>query len=217
MIPVNEIFVSIEGEGIRAGYPATFIRLYGCNLRCTYCDSMYSVLGGEFTRLTVDEVVDIVAKFGFRKVTLTGGEPMMHQGTPRLIKQLTDSGYEVNVETNGSIYLGDFRDIANDKVVWTMDYKSISSGQSAAMDKGNLQQLRKQDVLKFVVGTEEDLEDMKRVINEHVPTCHIFVSPIFGQIEPCNIVRYIMDNDLQGVRIQLQLHKYIWEPEMRGV
>lgn len=215
MLLVNEIFSSIEGEGIRTGYPVTFIRLYGCNIHCPYCDTRYACEGGEFTKMSVDEIVDKVKEFGFSKVTITGGEPLVHKNIDNLIVTLTYLGYEVNIETNGTVYVGPYTDLNN--VILTVDYKSISSGMNKRMDLANLTSLRKQDVLKFVVGTMEDLEDMKNVISIFNPVCSIFVSPVFGQITPKEIVEFIKENKLEQCRVQVQLHKIIWDPKERGV
>ena len=212
---VNEIFGSIEGEGIRSGYPAAFIRLYGCNLNCSYCDTRYSCVGNDFKEMSIDEIVNEIQRLSFERITLTGGEPLIHEDVDELIHRLTSLGYEVNIETNGSVYIGPYLD--NPKVIITADYKSISSGASEFMDKHNLIALRPQDVLKFVVGSIEDLEQMKNVLLEYNPSCTIFVSPVFGKIEPVEIVEFINDNDLQNCRLQLQLHKYVWNPNQRGV
>lgn len=209
---VVEIFKSIDGEGIRAGYPVTFIRLEGCNLRCSYCDTRYSYENAEFTEMTVDEVYTKVFKLGCERITLTGGEPLIHEDVKALIYKLHDNGFEVNIETNGSIDIEQYR-LRNNII--TMDYKCPSSGMTESMLLSNLELLRKKDVLKFVVGSKEDLDvcrDIKKYTN-----AQIFISPVFGQIEPREIVEYMLEHDMQDCRIQLQLHKFIWPPEMRGV
>lgn len=212
---VNEIFSSIEGEGIRAGYPVTFIRLYGCNLHCSYCDTRYSCEGGEFTRMTVDEILDKVADLGFHRVTLTGGEPLIHRDVNELIMALLKAEYEVNIETNGAVYIAPYTHYK--KLIITLDYKSISSGQNSEMWLSNFPLLRKHDVLKFVVGTREDLDDMRRIVTFNNLTCNIYVSPVFGKIEPKEIVEYIKEHKLENCRLQLQMHKYVWPPQQRGV
>lgn len=223
---INEIFSSIEGEGVRAGYLATFIRTQRCNLRCTYCDTKYSwgVKDNEgclqYKEMTVDEIVKKCQEFNNKKITFTGGEPLLQKDAYDLLRELTDSGYEVNIETNGSINLSVFADNNcknRDKIILTMDWKSPSSGAREEMLLSNLFCLNKNDVLKFVVGTKEDLDDMVNIIKDLPHQCNIFVSPIFGQIEPKDIVEYLKENNLQNVRMQLQLHKYIWPIEMRGV
>ena len=212
---VNEIFSSIEGEGIRTGYPVTFIRLFGCNIECPYCDTKYACKGTDFVKMSVDEIVDKVQEFGFNRVTITGGEPLIHRDVDNLIIALTHLGYEINIETNGTVYVGEYTEL--DNVILTVDYKSISSGMNSKMDLENISILRRQDVLKFVVGTIQDLEDMKEIIQNFHPICNIFVSPVFEQIAPVEIVNFIKDNKLENCRVQLQLHKLIWDPQERGV
>lgn len=216
---VSEIFLSIEGEGIRTGYPAIFIRLYGCNLRCVYCDSMYSVDEGDFTEMSLGEIMNEVQKYGVKRITLTGGEPLIHKDVYTLLSILSGEGYEVNIETNGSVDLSTLANLSLDNTIITMDWKSISSGESDKMLSKNLENLSDKDVLKFVVGSTEDLDQMKDVIeNRATPLkCQIFVSPIFGDIEPSTIVDYILEHDLETCRVQLQLHKFIWDPNKRGV
>ena len=212
---INEIFKSIEGEGIRTGAPVTFIRLYGCNLNCSYCDTRYSCTGEEYTEMNLSQVTKIVDAIGINKVTVTGGEPLMHEGVYELISDLAERGYEVNIETNGSIDIYPY--LAMENVIITMDWKSPSSGMNPFMLQMNVKYLRPNDVLKFVVGCAEDLKEMKAVLKNYQPNCHVFVSPVFGKIEPVDIVEYLLENNLQNCRMQLQLHKLIWEPTKRGV
>lgn len=212
---VVEIFTSIEGEGIRMGYPVTFIRLYGCNLNCSYCDTRYSCEGYDGTEMSVSEVIEKAKEAGVKRITLTGGEPLIHKNVEELVDGLVNEGFEVNIETNGSVDIYPY--IKKENVIITMDYKSISSGMADKMNHKNLKCLRNQDVLKFVVGNKEDLDDMKRIIETYSPSCNIFVSPIFTKIELPDMVDYIKDNKLNDCRIQVQLHKIIWEPSQRGV
>ena len=214
---VNEIFASIEGEGLWAGVPTTFIRLYGCNLHCSYCDTRYACDGGksEFKHLSIDDILQVVEVFGNKHITLTGGEPLLQKDVYSLVKELIHHGYHVNIETNGSqavVLYTHYNDITV-----TMDYKSISSGENEKMLLSNHYALRSQDVLKFVVGNPEDLEDMRKVIEKYPLQCHIFISPIFGQIDPKDIVDYMLQHNLQNCRLQLQMHKFIWPVDQRGV
>lgn len=215
MLKINEIFASIEGEGSRAGFPATFIRLDGCNLHCSYCDTRYSCTGDHHGDMTVQEVVDRVIELKLKKVTITGGEPLIHPDVDKLITALVKENFQINIETNGSIDIA--RYTYKGVQVITMDYKCPSSGVESYMLTKNLGQLRLNDVLKFVVGTQEDLERMKEVLREYPTTAQVFVSPVFGSIEAVDIVNYILKNNLQDCRVQLQLHKYIWNPAKRGV
>jgi len=212
---INEIFTSIEGEGIRMGYPVTFIRLYGCNLNCSYCDTRYSCEGQDGTEMNVSEVIEKAKEVDVKRITLTGGEPLIHKNAEELVDRLVNEGFEVNIETNGSVDIYPY--IKKENVIITVDYKSISSGMADKMNHKNLKYLRNQDVLKFVVGNKEDLADMKKIIETYSPSCNIFVSPVFGQIEASEIVEFIKNNKLNEVRVQVQLHKIIWEPTKRGV
>ena len=220
---ISEIFLSIDGEGIRTGYPVIFIRAHGCQLRCSYCDSMYSVEGSDFVDMTIDEILKKVSSYSCKRITFTGGEPLIQNDALDVIKRLVRSGYEVNIETNGAIDLSNLRDpswcygFMRDNIIITMDWKSISSKMSKHMLQSNLKYLDNKDVLKFVVSSQEDLEQMKELITTNKLNCNIFVSPIFGKIEPSDIVKYVLDNNLNDIRVQLQIHKIIWDSNMRGV
>lgn len=213
---IVEIFNSVEGEGKRAGYPCTFVRFFGCNLACSYCDSTYATKGTGYTEMLMSDVLKEVDKFGCKRVTVTGGEPLIQLGIAKFLFALSQMGYEVNVETNGSVPLvSDLLNIPN--VFYTMDYKTLSSGMNIFMIKDNFLQLREQDVLKCVVGTLEDMNncvDFLKLINTKA---EIFISPIFGKISPKEIVDYIKANKLYDWRVQVQLHKIIWDPNKRGV
>ena len=218
---VSEIFKSIEGEGLRTGLPAVFIRLHGCNLRCSYCDSMYAVEGCDYKQMSVAQILDAVKEYGdITHVTLTGGEPLIHPDVEDLLRQLSDNGYRVNIETNGTIpckwhFPGLF---------YTMDWKCKSSGMSAKMKLENLETLGADDVLKFVVGTVEDLEEtesvIKKLAEKKSDMPHVFVSPVFGKLSNEEIVNWLLNSATMvknNARFQVQLHKIIWDPERRGV
>ena len=209
---VNEIFKSIEGEGISTGLPCTFIRLYGCNLCCKYCDTRYSCENKEFTLMSKDEIVNKVKELGGSRVTITGGEPLLDLFLNELIIALRKEHIEVNIETNGSL---DIQWCLADII--TMDYKTSASGMEDRMMLSNLKALKETDVLKFVVGSKHDLDTMKRVIEEYEPECRIYVSPVFGMIEAHELVEYVLENNLDNVTVQVQLHKIIWDPNKRGV
>lgn len=210
---VVEIFNSIEGEGKRAGLPATFIRLFGCNLRCTYCDSMYAVEGKDYTEMSVDEIISKVAEIGCPSVTVTGGEPLIHEGIKVLLGSLCKRRYWVNVETNGSIIPTKF----DDNLFYTIDYKTNSSGMSDRMNDAAFECLRDKDVLKFVVGSVEDLNQSLEVYSRLFTNPQVYISPVFGSIEPKQIVEFILEHKLWDWKVQLQLHKFIWEPDRKGV
>ena len=217
---VVEIFDSIDGEGIRAGELATFIRLAGCNLRCTYCDTPYALKWCDGQEMPLDAVLRTVKEIGNKNITLTGGEPLLTAHGVELAVALAKEGYLVNIETNGSI---DIRPVQIERTVITMDYKTPSSGVEDAMLLDNLHRLRGQDVLKFVAG-ESDLPRLKELLTEHYPvqSPYIYFSPVFGKIEPERLVEFLKELRSAGIntrkmRVQLQLHKYIWNPNKKGV
>ena len=221
-LKVVEIFKSIDGEGIRSGYPVTFIRLHGCNLSCSYCDSRYACEDDSYAELTVAQIMKVVENCGLKNITLTGGEPLIHENVDELIEALTSNGYSVNVETNGSVNIEKFRNIERDgkKLFFTLDYKCNSSNMEDKMDTSNFRLLTDKDVLKFVVGSKEDLDKMRFIINNNwnkLKDVNVFVSPVFGKIDPQDIVMYIIEKNIPNVRMQLQLHKFIWDPNKRGV
>lgn len=210
---ISEIFLSIEGEGSRAGYLATFIRTHDCPLRCSYCDSNYAVEGDDFKIMSVEEILEDVRRLGSKRVTLTGGEPLIQKDAESLVTELAYAGYEVNIETCGAV---DYIPYLNMKNVFiTADWKCKSSGMSDKMIRDQIHYLRDIDVLKFVVGSREDLDEMKEIIGE--TAAQIFVSPVFDKIEPREIVEYMQEFGLYDVRAQIQLHKVIWDPNARGV
>ena len=213
---VCEIFTSLEGEGIRAGKVCTFIRFVGCNLRCSWCDTAYSYDGGK--EMSVGGIVSSVPE-GCRLVTLTGGEPLLQDRDDivALTESLISKGIEVNFETNGSV---DFRPMFRDGTIITADWKLPSSGMSDRMDTDAIRALRPCDVLKFVVGSEDDISAMEKVLKDLAPACHVFVSPVFGKMDPARLAEWIKGYALKNrtdIRLQIQLHKAIWPPEMRGV
>jgi 7-carboxy-7-deazaguanine synthase len=213
---INEIFKSIEGEGLRAGLPATFVRLHGCNLDCSYCDTRYSCEGEDYTEMTLGEIVAAVQQLGVPLVTLTGGEPLWHPDAFFLVHALVKSGFSVNIETNGSMEVVDYLTFGQ-AVMVTLDYKCPSSRMESLMEPGQIELLRETDVLKFVVGSKDDLNQMQIILKSYPTKAQVFVSPVFGKIQPKEIVQYILDNKLHSCRVQLQLHKFIWPADMRGV
>lgn len=214
---VTEIFDSIDGEGKRTGYMAIFVRLAGCNLRCNYCDTAYSLtLADTVEALTLEELLDRIRQFPWKKVTLTGGEPLLHPVFP-LCQALAAEGYEVNIETNGAVPLFESRPQG---LFYTMDFKCSGSGMKSHMREENFAMLGKEDVLKFVVSSEEDMGEMVEIIHRHFHQGHdpeFFVSPVWGRITPAALVEYVRTHQLADVRVQVQLHKIIWAPDQRGV
>jgi len=213
---VVEIFNSIEGEGKRAGLPCTFIRLYGCNLHCSYCDSRYACDDNNYTDMSISEILSKVTEFGCPNVTVTGGEPLIHEDITALLQALLMAGCWINVETNGSVeptfYVKNTEDI-----FYTMDYKTGASGMTHLMNEKAIANLRRLDVLKFVVGSEADLEQAKELVDSIMIRAQIYISPVFGMIEPVKLVEFVKKNGLWDWKVQLQLHKFIWNPAERGV
>ena len=216
---VGEMFASINGEGPCAGELAFFVRFQGCNLRCSYCDTMWANAPDcPYTEQSPEDIVAKILQSGIRNVTLTGGEPLLQPEMPALLMLLADHPeLRVEVETNGAVDLAPF--CKTSRPVFTMDYKLPSSGWERAMRVENFALLQQEDTVKFVCGSAEDLERAAQVIAEQELTnrCHVYLSPVFGAIEPVEMVEYMIAHRLNGVRLQLQMHKFIWAPDRRGV
>ena len=216
---VVEIFESINGEGMRAGELAVFVRMKGCNLSCNYCDTMWANEADcEFEEMTADRIVERVKKSGIKNVTLTGGEPLLQKDADKLLKLFSDEkDIRVEIETNGSVNLSPFLKYENTS--FTMDYKLPESDIEKYMDLENFKILRKKDTLKFVASSVNDLKKAKDIIEKYdlIDRVNIIFSPVFGKIELTDIVDFLKDNKLNDVRMQLQMHKFIWAPDERGV
>lgn len=219
---VNEIFYSIEGEGIRAGMPCVFVRFNGCNLDCNYCDTLYA---HEFTvtednDMSVEDIINAIKVYGCPNVTLTGGEPLLQLNIYDLIDNLAQLGYNVNVETNGSINVYSKGNSHQDNVIYTVDYKCISSGVDRPKTLDNYTNLCSKDVLKFVVSNQTDMDEAFRIIQTLKianVNPHIYFSPVFGRIEPSEIAEFLKSHGLHNCKVQIQLHKILWDPTKRGV
>lgn len=219
MALVVEKFVSINGEGAHAGEIAAFIRFKGCNLNCSYCDTKWANCdSAPFTEESPEELEIWVKQTGSHNITLTGGEPLLQKDIIQVIERLMKSGYRVEIETNGSISLAEFAAMKQ-RPCFTMDYKLPSSGMEKAMDISNFSLLNEHDTVKFVSGAIEDLDRARNIIDRYSLTdrCHVYISPVFGSIDPADIVSYMIKNNMNRVRLQLQLHKFIWAPDKRGV
>lgn len=217
-----EHFISINGEGCKAGELALFLRFTGCNLRCSWCDTMWANTNdAPYTAVTTKDLVktaeDAYAS-GVRNITLTGGEPLLQPDIAELITALAETGMRTEIETNGAVLLNPFAGLH--RPVFTMDYKLPSSGMERFMLTENFDLLNEQDSVKFVIGSGEDLERASQIIDEYrlaEKHCTLFFSPVFGKIEPAEMVEFMKERGLGSVRLQLQLHKFIWDPEKRGV
>lgn len=216
---VAETFFSINGEGPRAGELAVFVRFQGCNLRCSYCDTRWANEPDCPTEdRTPEEITRQILDSGIRNVTLTGGEPLLQPDMPRLLALLTrQPSLRVEIETNGAVDLAPF--CGPDRPVFTMDYKLPSSGCESAMRTENFAWLAAEDTVKFVCGSRADLDRAAELIQSHrlCRRCHVYLSPVFGAIAPADMVDYLLSHRLNDVRLQLQMHKFIWDPDKRGV
>jgi len=217
---VVEKFISINGEGTKAGQLAVFIRFAGCNLNCSYCDTAWANKENvPVTEMTEFEIYDYIKNTGVKNVTLTGGEPLFRDDVDKLLKLLSsDKSIKVEIETNGSIDLYDYRQIS-DNISFTVDYKLPSSCMEHLMEMENFEELEERDTVKFVVSDNNDLLRAKEIIDEYKLTgqCSVYLSPVFGKIDPQEIVDFMIRNHLNGVNLQLQLHKIIWDPDKKGV
>ncbi|MEW6410275.1 MAG: radical SAM protein [Nitrospirota bacterium] len=215
---INEIFKSIQGESSFAGLPCTFVRLTGCNLRCSYCDTEYSFYDGY--EMSVDEVIREIRVSRNKLVEITGGEPLIQKDVYPLAKRLLSDGYTVLIETNGSIDLKELKGCCskNDRgrLHIIMDIKTPNSGESSKMDFGNISLLTSNDEVKFVMVDRDDYDWSKGIINKYrfPEGCKILFSPVYGKLQPYKLAEWIIE-DCLPVRLQLQLHRYIWKRKTR--
>jgi len=213
-LKINEIFFSIQGESSYAGRPCAFVRLTGCNLRCIYCDTQYAYEEG--TWIEIPEIVRQVSLFNCRLVEITGGEPLLQEQTPELIRTLLNQAFTVLLETNGSRDIG----AVDERCIRILDIKCPSSGESEKNRLENLDVLTPNDELKFVIGSRQDYEYANFILSTFLPDrSHLkppLLSPVSGKIDTQTLAQWILQDRLD-VRLQLQLHKLIWGPEQRGV
>jgi 7-carboxy-7-deazaguanine synthase len=213
MLTINEIFHSIQGESSFAGQPCVFVRLTACDLRCTWCDTPYAFYEGR--KMSVDEVIADVESRGCELVEVTGGEPLLQQDVYPLMQRLIDAGKTVLIETGGHRSIGK----VPAGVIRIMDVKCPGSGESAKNDWSNLPLLTKRDEVKFVIADRVDYDYAREILaREHLADrCGaVLFSPVHGELEPRQLSEWVLADRLP-VRVQLQLHKYIWSPETRGV
>lgn len=213
MLKVNEIYFSIQGESSKTGLPCVFVRLTYCNLRCSYCDTEYAFYEGK--DLSVNEIISEVKGYQCKLVEITGGEPLVQMDEClELMKVLCDEGFEVMIETGGSLPIKEI----DKRVMIIMDLKCPSSGMEKKNHYENIEFLKPADEIKFVIGDRDDYEWSKEQINKYSLTdkCEVLLSVVFGKLEPVTLVNWIIEDKLD-VRYQLQMHKYIWHPETKGV
>ena len=212
MLTVNEIFFSIQGEGTRAGRPCVFVRLAGCPLRCTWCDTAYAFHEGE--KRSEDDILAQVESFPCGLVELTGGEPLSQPAAFPFITRLLDSGREVLVETSGHVLLEGL----DPRAVAILDVKAPGSGETHRMEWRNLDLLKPKDEVKFVIADRRDYEWSRDLCREKglLDRCPVLFSPVHGVLDPGELARWILADGLP-VRLQVQLHKYLWPGVERGV
>jgi len=216
-VNVVELFKSIEGEGIRAGFPTTFVRFAGCNLKCSYCDTAYAQENCSGRSMEWTHLMQQIFLAGCERVTFTGGEPLLNgRAFIKYFLKHCPYKFDVNIETNGAVDIKNF--VTNPNAMITMDYKCPSSGMMDTMLCSNLSALRETDVLKFVVGTKEDLDEVEDILLTYNVHCrNIYINPVFGQLPLQTIADFVINCRLRGVRMGLQMHKIIWDPDQRGV
>ena len=211
---VNEIFYSIQGESSFSGRPCVFVRLTGCNLRCTYCDTQYAYEEGN--ELELSEILDKVSKYKCPLVEVTGGEPLLQKDTPALIYTMLEDGYEVLLETNGNLSTCNI----DARCIKIIDIKCPSSGEHEKRDSKLLTSLSGRDEIKFVIGNREDYEYARKILSYMrkylLAENPVHFSPVFGMIEPQTLADWILADNLDA-RLNLQLHKVIWGPDQQGV
>jgi 7-carboxy-7-deazaguanine synthase len=212
MMKVCEIFASIQGESSFAGMPCVFVRLTGCNLRCVFCDTKYSY--DEGVEMDLDKVVETVKAYGIKLVELTGGEPLLQKEPIPLIQRLHDEGLNVLLETNGSMNIGD----VDARTVIIMDIKTPGSGMCGKTDLSNIGLLKPTDEVKFVIADREDYKWSMDFIMEHglLEKCGVLLSPAFGVMPPATLAGWMVKDTLPA-RLNMQLHKYIYPSDKRGV
>jgi 7-carboxy-7-deazaguanine synthase len=208
-----EIFHSLQGESTFTGLPCTFVRLSGCNLDCSWCDTRYAK--DESTVASIEKIIEQIKEFGCNLVEITGGEPLLQLETPTLISQLLDRGFQVLLETNGTLSIGNI----DPRCIRILDIKCPSSNEANSFLFENIEYLTKKDEIKFVIGSRLDYEFARTMIWEKLaqrPARGIHLSPVFGQITPENLATWILEDKLPA-RLSLQQHKIIWNPDQRGV
>lgn len=217
---VVETFISINGEGQHAGELALFIRFAGCNLNCNYCDTRWANQPDVvYQEMTETEIKALVTDSGVRNVTLTGGEPLLQPGMYQLLETIGSlPDIRIEIETNGSVDIGPYMTLIR-RPAFTLDYKLPGSGMEAGMNTENYRYLTQEDTVKFVISDKADLTRAREIIEQYQleGRCGIYYSPVFGRIRPAEIVDDMIEHRLNGVHMQLQMHKFIWDPEQRGV
>lgn len=211
---ISEIFFSIQGEGIHIGLPTVFVRLFACDLRCSWCDTMYAVEGKDFREIGIDEVLSRIEDFSCKRICITGGEPLIQKKeVTELAHRLVEKGYEIVLETSGHKKPPEI--FFEDSCLISMDCKCPSSGMQDRMDFSLFSGLRKKDQLKFVIKDTDDLEYAVSVLRKNKIEASVVFQPVYGSHLEW-LTDYVLDHRLEHVRVLPQLHKLIWG-EKRGV
>ncbi len=212
LLRVNEIFKSIQGESSYAGIPCIFVRLTGCNLRCSYCDTSYAY--DEGSDMLLNEIMSAIGRYRCRNVCITGGEPLLQQNVSQLINQLKKDLFNVFIETNGSLNI----DLLPKGIIRIVDIKCPSSGMYQEMDLKNFKRLKHKDEVKFVISSKSDYEWAKEITKKYkiIEKATVLFGLVHGKLKPKTLAGWILKDGL-GVRLQLQLHKLIWPDNTRGV
>ena len=218
-LQVTEIFKSIQGESSLSGTPCVFIRLTGCNLRCRYCDTVCAYEGGNW--LSIDDILSKVDDYKCNLVEITGGEPLLQNGVYLLISALLKTGKSILIETNGSIDIErvqGFKGLRIQGLKIIMDIKCPDSGMSERMNWVNLDKLYNNDEVKFVINSRGDYDWSKEIIKKYslADRCHILMSPVYDNLTAEELSEWILNDNL-NVRLNLQIHKYIWGESVKGV
>lgn len=200
---INEIFYSIQGEGKWTGLPNIFIRITGCNLRCSFCDTKYAYEDGE--DLSINQILNKIREFSCKNICITGGEPLLQNETINLIDQLLENNYKICIETNGS---KNIENLVKKPLLVSLDIKCPSSKMSGKNYLKNISLLRNDDQLKFVIKNKNDYDYAKKIISKYKPVCNVFLQPVWGT-DPMELANWIMSDGL-NVKLGLQLHKIIW-------
>lgn len=213
VLKINEIFYSIQGESTKAGLPCVFVRLTYCNIRCVYCDTEYAFYEG--VDKSIDDIINEVSSYDCKLVEITGGEPLVQENVHILMTKLCDLGYEVLIETGGSLPI----EHIDSRVKVIMDLKTPYSKMEKKNRYENIQHLKPSDEIKFVIGSREDYDWVKEIMVKYDlvnKVEQVLLSPVFDKVENIELAEWILQDKLK-VRFQLQMHKYIWNPETRGV
>ena len=212
MLQITEIYHSLQGEGSRAGIPCVFVRLAGCHLRCTWCDTEYGYTGGK--EMAINEILTAVEEYDCELVEVTGGEPLMQEEAPGLMKSLLEKGYKVLLETSGACDIS----VVPEEVIRIVDMKCPGSEMTEKNDYRNLSLLTDQDELKFVIADKNDFEWSCNLIKDYgiEKRQNNFISPVHGKVNLEDLAAWVLDADV-NLRLQVQLHKVIWGPDKTGV